>query len=61
MADEPFQSGSEKFFGRLITEICFCGHRINITDPHQHTCGQDCRCPRCKEQIARQIMVLEED
>jgi hypothetical protein len=61
MADEPFQSGSEPFFGKLVTEQCSCGHRINVTDLREHTCTDDCRCPGCKECIARQIKVLEED
>jgi hypothetical protein len=58
---DPFQSGSEPFFGKLITEHCACGHKINITDSHEHTCDAACRCPGCKASIARQIRVLEED
>lgn len=52
---------SDNFFGELKTERCTCGHGINVTDPVEHTCNQDCDCESCRSIIRRQLRVLEED
>jgi hypothetical protein len=61
MGGEPFLFGLERFFRGPITEVCACGHTINIVIPAEHTCTDKCVCPRCQEMIARQLILLEED
>jgi len=46
---------------RLISEKCACGHTVNVTVAEDHDCDIECRCESCKNIIARQLLVLEED
>jgi hypothetical protein len=61
MPDDPEFDRPDNFFGKLITEKCGCGHRLNVTEPADHTCSPECSCPGCRATINRQLRVMEED